>query len=78
MDFNKDQFLTDIFEELISQPGDPVRQIDHAIKSVIDDHVKWLKKIAQEHREDLLGMAEERRTQKIRAPVLNRWATYKR
>jgi hypothetical protein len=78
MDFSKDHFLTDIFEELISQPGDPVRQIDNAISTVIADHVKVLKAVAQEHREDLLGMAEERRTQKVRRPVLNRWATYKR
>jgi len=41
MDFDKDQFLSDIYDRLPTT-GDPVRQIDHTIKEVIDAHVKEL------------------------------------
>jgi hypothetical protein len=61
MDFDKNQFLTDAFEVLITLPGDPVRQIDHAFEEVIADHVGVLRKLAQAHRKDLLAMAEERK-----------------
>jgi hypothetical protein len=60
VDFDKNQFLTDVFETLLALPGDPVRQIDHAIDDVIADHVLVLRKLAQKHREDIIGMVEER------------------
>ena len=61
MDFDRNQFLTDVFERLVSLPGDPVRNIDRAIDDVIESHAKVLKRLAQNHREEILGMAEERR-----------------
>jgi len=64
-------FLQDVFEVLVGLPGDPSRQIDHAVEDVITEHIAVLRKLAQTHREDLIGMAEEHRlTGKI---VATRW-----
>jgi hypothetical protein len=64
-----DHFLTDVFEQLIEDmrqggrrgppTGDPVRLIDHAIDKVIEVEVKILRELAQQHRKDILDMAEE-------------------
>lgn len=72
MDFDKNQFLTDIFETLVEQPGDPVRQIDYAIHAVIEQHVKALKRFADQERTNLLDMAEEKRANP-KEPVKTRW-----
>jgi hypothetical protein len=71
MDYDKDQFLSDIFEALVLLPGDPMRQIDHAVNDVIAEHVKVLKRLAETHRQDLLGMTEERK--QTGQPVATRW-----
>ena len=68
MNFDENQFLTDIYEALVELPGDPVRQIDHAIHEVIGAHVKVLRKFAQEHRVEILEMAEERRQDRQAGP----------
>jgi hypothetical protein len=60
MDFDKNQFLTDVFEALLALPGDPVRQIDHAAEDVIAAHATRLRVVVQFHRADLLDMVEER------------------
>jgi hypothetical protein len=71
MDFDSNQFLTDVFEALVGLPGDPVRQIDRAVEEVVAGHVKVLRRLAQTHRTDLLDMAEERkRTGKM---VATKW-----
>jgi hypothetical protein len=54
MEFDRNQFLTDVFEEILSRPGDPVRQIDHAIARVIDRATVALSRLAQAERENLL------------------------
>jgi hypothetical protein len=61
MDFDRNQFLTDVFEALLALPGDPVRQIDRAVENVIAAHVTRLRGVVQFHRADLLDMVEERR-----------------
>ncbi len=71
MDFDKSQFLQDVFEALLAVPGDPVAQIDGAIFRVVAAHAHTLGKVAQEHREDLLAMVEERR--RTGKPVATRW-----
>jgi fructose-1,6-bisphosphatase/inositol monophosphatase family enzyme len=71
MDFDKNQFLSDLFESLLKMPGDPVTQIDRAVEDVIASHVKVLKRLAQHYRQDLLDMAEEHRT--TGHPVVTRW-----
>jgi hypothetical protein len=71
MDFDRYQLLQDVFEAMVALPGDPVTQIDGAVFRVVAAHAQVLRKLAQTHREDLLGMAEERRrTGKM---VLTRW-----
>lgn len=72
MDFDKNHFLTDVFEEVLRMKGDPVRNLDRAVNEVIDQHVKELKALAQEERENLLGMAEEKR-KNPRELVKTRW-----
>ncbi len=80
MDFDENQFLTDVFEELVGTgtsrkpPKDPVREIDAAINNVIDEHVKVLRQVAQRHREAILGMAEEK-YKNPKAIVRTRWAS---
>ena len=71
MDYDKNQFLTDVFEALLTLPGDPVRQIDHAVEDAIAVHVEVLRKLAQHHRADLLDMVEERR--RTGQPVHRPW-----
>ena len=71
MDFDSNQFLTDVFEVLIKMPGEPVRQLDAAVEEIIADHVEILRKLAQRHRTDILSMAEERRT--TGKMVMTRW-----
>ena len=71
MDYDRNQFLTDVFEKLVGMPGDPVRQIDHAVEEVIAQHLKVLRCLAQQHRTDLLSMAEGRR--RTGKPVPTRW-----
>ena len=71
MDFDRNQFLTDVFENLLTLPGDPVTQMDQAVEDVIAAHTKVLRKLAQRHREDLLDMAEERR--RTGEPVATQW-----
>ena len=71
MDFDKSQFLTDVFEALVALPGDPVRQIDHAAEDVIAAHVTRLRALVQHHRVDLLDMVEERR--RTGQPVHRPW-----
>ncbi len=71
MDFDTDQYLTDVLEAVLSMPGDPIRQIDAAVEDVIAAHVDVLRKLAQRHREAILGMAEERR--RTGRPVPCRW-----
>jgi hypothetical protein len=61
MDFDRNQFLADVFEALLALPGDPVRQIDRAVEDVIAAHVTRLRAVVQFHRTDLLDMVEERR-----------------
>jgi hypothetical protein len=61
MDYDRNRFLTDVFETLITLSGDPVTQIDHAVEETIDEHVQVLRKLARLHREEVVGMAEERR-----------------
>jgi hypothetical protein len=61
MDFDSNGFLTDVFEALVAATGDPARQIDHAIDDVITEHAEVLRKLAHLHREEVVGMAEERR-----------------
>jgi hypothetical protein len=71
MDFDRNQFLRDVFEELARAPGDPVRQIDHAVFRVIARHSVALSKLAQTHRTEIIEMAEESR--KTGRPVATRW-----
>jgi hypothetical protein len=71
MDYDRNQFLTDVFEKLVSLPGDPVAQIDVAISRIIDGHVKALRRLVQQHREEIIDMAEERR--RTGKPVPTRW-----
>ena len=71
MDFDKSQFLQDVFEALVALPGDPVTQIDGAVFRVVAAHAQVLGRLAQEHREELLDMAEERK--RTGQPVLTRW-----
>jgi hypothetical protein len=61
MDYDRNHFLTDVFETVLKMRGDPVKNLDAAVNEVIEDHVKELKKLAQEEREHLLTMYEERR-----------------
>lgn len=68
MDYDRNHFLTDIFEDLLDQmrrgnhrnppTGDPVRFIDRAVENVIAAHVKELRAEAQSEREHLITMAE--------------------
>jgi hypothetical protein len=74
MDFDRNHFLTDVFETVIHMRGDPVKNLDHAIHEVIEDHVKVLKELAQEEREHLLTMAEQRR-KNPREMVKTLWAS---
>jgi hypothetical protein len=71
MDFDKNQFLQDVFEALVALPGDPVTQIDGAVFRVVAAHAQVLGRLAQAHREDLLGMADERK--RTGQPVPTRW-----
>jgi hypothetical protein len=71
MDFDKGQFLTDVFEALVKAPGDPVRQIDGVIFRVIAAHSVTLHKLAQAHRQEFIEMAEERRA--TGKPVATKW-----
>jgi hypothetical protein len=71
MDFDRNQFLTDVFEALVKAPGDPVRQIDGAIFRVIAAHTVTLHKLAQAHRQELIDMVEEHR--KTGKPVPTSW-----
>ncbi len=70
MDFDANQFLTDVLDAVLALPGDPVRQIDRAVDAVIADHIAELHRLAQRNREAILDMAEERRTGK---PVATKW-----
>ena len=72
MDFDANQFLTDVFEHLLTLPGDPVTQIDRSVDDVIASHVDVLRKLAQQHRTAVLEMVEERR--KTGNPVPTRWS----
>ena len=72
MDYDRNQFLTDVFEKLVRMPGDPVRSLDHAVHEVIEAHAKVLKQLAQEERENLLTMAEDKR-KNPRELVKTRW-----
>ncbi len=89
---DSDHFLTDVFEQLIEDmrhgsrrnppTGDPVRLIDKAIDKAIEVHVKVLRDIAQEHRTEILEMAEEfKEKNKDKKPgqqhelVRTRWAS---
>lgn len=71
MDFDKDQFLTDVFESLLALPGDPVRKIDRAAEDVIAAKATRLRAVVQFHRVDLLDMVEERR--RTGQPVNRPW-----
>jgi hypothetical protein len=71
MDFDSNQFLTDVFETLLALPGDPVRQLDRAVDDVIEAHVDVLRMLAQQNRTAILDMTEERR--KTGKPVATRW-----
>ena len=75
MDYDRDQFLTDVFERLLQLPGDPVRQLDHAVAETIEYVVKSLKRDAQEARTAILEMAEEKRKNPRGGPVRTRWAS---
>lgn len=82
MDFDRNHFLTDVFEELILDmshsnhrnppTGDPVRYIDHAVDLVIDRHVKELRALAQDERVHIITMAEEK-AKNPREPVKTLW-----
>ena len=71
VDYDKNQFLTDVYETLLAIPGDPVRHIDFAIEGVIAAHVQSLRRLAQRHRTELLDMVEEHR--KTGKPVATKW-----
>jgi hypothetical protein len=71
VDFDKSQFLTDVFEALLTLPGDPVRQIDRAAEDVIAAQVTRLRALVQHHRADMLDMVEERR--RTGQPVHRPW-----
>ena len=71
MDFDGNQFLTDVFEALLALPGDPVRQVDAAVADVIASHVDVLRRLAQANRAAILDMVEERR--RTGKPVPTRW-----
>lgn len=71
MDHDRNQFLQDVFERILSLPGDPVRQADRAVEDVIAAHVDSLRRLAQEHRGEILDMVEERR--RTGQPVAARW-----
>jgi hypothetical protein len=75
MDYDRNQFLTDVFEALLELPGDPVRQLDHAVAETIALHVKFLKQDAQAARTAIIEMAEEKRKNPHGGPVRTRWAT---
>ena len=71
VDFDRNQFLQDVYEHLLALPADPVLLFDAAIFSVIGAHARVLRDLAQAHRKDLLDMvAEHRRTGK---PVATKW-----
>ena len=74
MDFDRNHFLTDVFETLLGMRGDPVKNLDAAVHEVIEDHVKALKELAQEEREHLLTMFEERRKHP-HTPAKTLWRT---
>ena len=71
MDFDKNQFLTDLFECLLVVPGDPARYVDCAIDGVITAHVQSLHRLAQRHRQALIRMVEEHR--RTGRPVPTKW-----
>ena len=71
MDFDRNHFLTDVLEKLVSLPGDSVRQLDHAVNEVVEAHAKVLRELAQRHRTELVEMAEERR--RTGQPVATKW-----
>jgi len=75
MDYDRNQFLTDVFERLLQLPGDPVRQLDHAVAEEIEFVVKSLKKDAQDARVAIIEMAEEKRKNPRGGPVKTRWAS---
>ena len=71
VDFDANQYLTDAFETLIALSGDPAAQVDRATRQVLAAHMEVLRRLALRHREDLIGMAEERKaTGKM---VATRW-----
>src|SRR5271170_3812416 len=61
MNYDRDQFLQDVFERLVKLPGDPVHQIDRAVEAEIEFVAKSLKHLAQQEREALVTMAEQRK-----------------
>ena len=72
MDYDPNHFLTDVFSRLVKRPGDPVRQLDKAVEEEIEAVAKSLRHLAQEERENLLTMAEEKR-KNPREPAKTLW-----
>jgi hypothetical protein len=71
VDYDRNQFLEDVYETLLAVPGDPVRHIDFAIEGVITAHVQGLRRLAQRHRLEIIDMVEEHR--KTGQPVATKW-----
>lgn len=71
VDFDKSQFLTDVFEELVRAPGDPMRQFEHALFRIIAAHSVVLHRLAQAHRPEIIEMVEEHK--RTGQPVATRW-----
>jgi hypothetical protein len=62
VDFNREHFLTEVFEKLVALPGDPEIEIDRAVDDVIDAHARVLRRVVERHREEILWMVDEYRT----------------
>jgi hypothetical protein len=71
VDFDANQFLTDVLDDVLALRGDPAQQIDRAVDDVIADHVAVLRRLAQRNREAIIDMVEERR--RTGKPVATKW-----
>ena len=58
---DKHEFLAEVAIRLASLPGDPSEQIDSAVAAVVAAHSIGLIKLAREHRQELLRIAERQR-----------------
>jgi hypothetical protein len=78
MDYDRNHFLTDIFEEAWALEKErrsttPTRSINDAIESVIEAHVEDLRRVAKQHEKDLAAMLIEKRANP-KELVRTRWA----